>query len=128
MKPEAIVVVDLLGVVLIVTIYALLRARNLSIGLAAWWITLVAGLMVAISVPPVTRAWFAATGVLFQSSPFFIAFGLVLVVFLLYISVVISVLQRQVRDITQFIALSQQADRERREAVRPASGGPEGPP
>ncbi len=122
MRPEAIVVVDLFGVLLVAIVYTLLRSRNLSIGLAAWWVSLIVGLMVAISIPPVRRTWFAATGVLFESSPFFIAFALVLVIFLLYISVVISVLQRQVREITQFIALSQQAERERREAASSPPG------
>lgn len=105
MKLEALLFVDLLGVGVIAAVYGLLRSRNLSIGMGAWWIGLVTLLMVAMTVTPVRNLWFAASTALFQSPPFLIALTLVLLFFLLYLSVVVSTLQRQVRDISRYIAL-----------------------
>lgn len=106
MKPGAIVFVDLVGAAILLVIYALLRRRQLSIGLAAWWVAIVGGLMLAVTVSPIRQIWFAVSVSLFQSPPFVIALTLVLIVFLLYISVVISVVQRQIREIAQAIALA----------------------
>ena len=105
MKLEAVITVDVIGVLFLAVVYALLRGRNLSIGLAALWIALVGGLMVVVSIPPLRALWFSMSAWVFQSPPFLVSLVIVAAVFLLYLSVVVSVLQRQVRDISQHIAL-----------------------
>jgi hypothetical protein len=106
MKPEAVIVVDVIGALFLAVVYALLRQRQLSIGLAALWIALIGGLMVVVTTPPLRALWFSMSAWVFQSPPYLVSLVAVVAVFLLYLSVVVSALQRQVRDISRHIALT----------------------
>ncbi|MFC1935432.1 DUF2304 family protein [Chloroflexota bacterium] len=97
---------DTLGIVATLVILHLLRRRSMTIGLGLSWFLVVGGLMTVVSVPGLNTTWIRLSSIFFESPPYIIALMLFLLAFLLHQSVVISVLQRQVREIGQFIALS----------------------
>ncbi len=105
MKLATCIFVEIIGLSTLLTIISLLRRQLLTIGLGVAWFVPIGGLMCLPIVPPLQRLFIAMSSSLFSSPPYVVALTLFLLVFLIYISVVLSKLQRQTREIAQFIAL-----------------------
>lgn len=110
MTIAGILFVDLFGLMALMAIVLLLKRRLLSIGLGATWISLIILFLFFVTIPPLRGTWIHFSALLFQSPPYLIALTLFLTLFLLYLSVVVSVLQRRVREISQFVSLENVKD------------------
>ncbi len=106
MTIASILLTDLMGVLVAVTVVRLIRRRLMSVGLGLSWLLVLGSLAVVVSVPGVNTLWIKVSTSFFKSPPYLVALVVFLLVFLLYQSVVISVLQRQVREMGQYIAIS----------------------
>ncbi len=106
----SIISADIVGLIAMLGIAHLVRRRLLTMGLALSWLMVVGGLMTVVTMPWIRVQWIRLSSAIFDSPPYLIALVLFLLAFLLYISVVVSVLQRQVREISQFVALAQVPD------------------
>ena len=98
---------DIVGIIAVFGILQFLRRRLLTNGMGLVWLTAVVGLMVFVTVPALRTFWIRLSSSIFESPPYVIVLMLFLLALLLYHSVVMSLLQRQVREMGQFIALSQ---------------------
>ncbi|MBI4338415.1 MAG: DUF2304 family protein [Chloroflexi bacterium] len=97
---------DVISIIAIVGVFRLLRRRLLTVSIGLAWILVVGGLAAVMTVPPLRNLWIHVSKTFFDSPPYIVALVLFLLVFLIYQSVVVSVLQRQVREMGQHIALN----------------------
>ncbi len=105
MKLAAIIFADFLGAFALMLITHFLRKQFLTIGLGVAWFFTIGGLMCIASIPPLGNAFITLSSLFFSSPPYLVALTIFLLFFLIYVSVVISTLQRQIRELSQFIAL-----------------------
>lgn len=97
--------IDAAGVLLLSLAVRLVCRRQLSIGLGAVWIVGVSGIMLMVSVPPLYHVWAWMSSALTASPPGLIAVVLVLLGIVLHLSIAVSTLQRQTRELCQYVSL-----------------------
>lgn len=106
------------GLAVLAAIVRLVWKRSLGIALGAMWSVAVGALLVVACVPPLGRAFASASSTLFASPPYAVAITAFLAAIALYLSVSVSALQLQVRDLVRHLGLREAAAR------RPGESGP----
>lgn len=97
--------IDGAGIVLLALAVRLVCRRQLSTGLGAVWSVGTCAIMFMVSVPPLYRVWSWLSSALTASAPGLVALTLVLVAIVLHLSIVVSTLQRQTRELCQHVSL-----------------------
>jgi hypothetical protein len=118
MKLAGIIFVLTVGLLALVGVTSLIQQRKLTLGFGVAWFITIGGLMLVVALPPARSLWISLSTSLFDSSPYLISLTLFLLVFLLGLSVAVSRLSRQVREISQFISLENSQNREHSEDQR----------
>ncbi len=105
MNPITTLCIDSTGILLVWFAVRLVCRRQLSTALGAVWIVSVLGLMALVSIPPLYHGWAWMSSALTSTAPGLLALALILVGLVLHLSVVVSTLQRQVRELCQHVSL-----------------------
>jgi len=111
--PAAVFITDVVGLIVLLGVFYLIRRRLLTIAFGFLWFMTITVSMTIVTIPATRHLWIHLSSLLFQSPPYLVAMAIFVMIFLLYESVVISVLQRQVRDIVQFVALFETKDQDK---------------
>lgn len=110
MSTQGIIIINILGLGLIVTILNLLRKHKLYVGYAAIWSIAVVGLMLMISIPALLSLVTRAVGAIFPASALSLLAFVFIFVMLLFITVQISRLSSRQIQLIQLMALKDLQD------------------
>lgn len=118
MTPEGIVLTDLICVVFAAGILSLLRRNRLFLEFALLWFAVLASIVIVVSVPGVLPTLNRWKGYFFLSPLYIVGSLFFVLIFLVYITITISHMRRQLSQIARHIAL---ADRDPEAPSHPAS-------
>ena len=119
MTTQGVIVLDLIGIVLLVWLFNLIRQGRLYVGYGILFILAAIGTMIMVSVPPILMFVTRLVGAIFPASALtLLAFGFI-VFALVYILTQLTILSNRVSELVQELAIRQAKGGD--EAVNPRS-------
>jgi hypothetical protein len=121
MTIQGTIVIDILGLCLIALIINLARTQRLYVGYAAVWLISTAGLLLVISLPPLTQVVTKAVGALFPVSALTLLAFVFIFVLLIFFSVKLTTISERQAQLVQALGVKDLLLREEQGSSYPES-------